>query len=71
MSIKLQYLYLFTFAQALSGPFADTLRRLGAGGTIDVTAFQMDLRRALTMVIIIFSCSLTFYIIFRPCINRI
>lgn len=38
--------------QALSGPFADTLRRLGesAGGTIDVAALQNDLRRALTVV---------------------
>lgn len=49
-------------SQALSGPFADTLRRLGesAGGTIDVNAFQMDLRRALTMVICFSMMMMTF-----------
>lgn len=43
--------FLFDY-KALSGPFALTLKRLGesAGGTIDVAALQMDLRRALTMV---------------------
>ncbi|XP_063706471.1 TWiK family of potassium channels protein 7 [Culicoides brevitarsis] len=49
--VRRQYARSWQQLQALSGPFADTLRRLGesAGGTIDVNAFQMDLRRALTM----------------------
>lgn len=37
--------------QALSGPFADTLRRMQlSGGTLDVTALN-DLRRVLTVYI--------------------
>lgn len=38
------------YLQALSGPFADTLRRMQlSGGGIDVSALQSDLRRVLTV----------------------
>lgn len=43
------------FVQHLSGPFADTLRRMQlSGGGIDVTALQNDLRRVLTVGICLF-----------------
>lgn len=50
--IFVRILKIFNSLQALSGPLADTLRRLGesAHGGIDVTALQNDLRRVLTVV---------------------
>ncbi|XP_055524132.1 TWiK family of potassium channels protein 7 [Wyeomyia smithii] len=50
--VRRQYAQSWQKLQALSGPLADTLRRLGesAGTGIDVTALQNDLRRVLTIV---------------------
>ncbi|XP_058840864.1 TWiK family of potassium channels protein 7 isoform X2 [Topomyia yanbarensis] len=50
--VRRQYAQSWQKLQALSGPLADTLRRLGesAGTGIDVTALQNDLRRVLTVV---------------------
>lgn len=42
--------------QDLSGPFADTLRRMQlSGGGIDVSALQNDLRRVLTVGLLSFA----------------
>uniref|UniRef100_A0A182PUM2 Potassium channel domain-containing protein n=1 Tax=Anopheles epiroticus TaxID=199890 RepID=A0A182PUM2_9DIPT len=50
--VRRQYAQSWQKLQALSGPLADTLRRLGesAGTGIDVTALHNDLRRVLTVV---------------------
>ncbi|XP_058063236.1 TWiK family of potassium channels protein 7 [Anopheles bellator] len=50
--VRRQYAQSWHKLQALSGPLADTLRRLGesAGTGIDVTALHNDLRRVLTVV---------------------
>jgi potassium channel subfamily K, invertebrate len=48
--VRRQYAQSWQQLQALSGPLADTLRRLGesAGGvSVDVSALQQDLRRVL------------------------
>ncbi|XP_059617700.1 TWiK family of potassium channels protein 7 [Phlebotomus argentipes] len=50
--VRRQYAQSWQQLQALSGPLADTLRRLGAGGGaggIDVSALQNDLKRVLTV----------------------
>ncbi|EAA10378.2 AGAP004896-PB, partial [Anopheles gambiae str. PEST] len=50
--VRRQYAQSWQKLQALSGPLAETLRRLGesAGTGIDVTALHNDLRRVLTVV---------------------
>ncbi|XP_055615361.1 TWiK family of potassium channels protein 7 [Toxorhynchites rutilus septentrionalis] len=50
--VRRQYAQSWHKLQALSGPLAETLRRLGesAGTGIDVTALHNDLRRVLTVV---------------------
>ncbi|XP_050098892.1 TWiK family of potassium channels protein 7 [Anopheles aquasalis] len=50
--VRRQYAQSWQKLQALSGPLADTLRRLGesAGTGIDVAALHNDLRRVLTVV---------------------
>lgn len=51
--VRRQYAQSWRRLQALSGPLADTLRRLGesAGGRgLDIAAFQQDLRKVLTVV---------------------
>uniref|UniRef100_A0A182N9Y8 Potassium channel domain-containing protein n=1 Tax=Anopheles dirus TaxID=7168 RepID=A0A182N9Y8_9DIPT len=50
--VRRQYAQSWQKLQALSGPLADTLRRLGesAGTGIDVTALHNDLRRVLTVI---------------------
>ncbi|XP_065086098.1 TWiK family of potassium channels protein 7, partial [Ochlerotatus camptorhynchus] len=50
--VRRQYAQSWQKLQALSGPLAETLRRLGesAGTGIDVTALHNDLRRVLTIV---------------------
>jgi potassium channel subfamily K, invertebrate len=46
--VRRQYAQSWQQLQALSGPLADTLRRLGeSAGGIDVSALQQDLRRVL------------------------
>ncbi|XP_055709623.1 TWiK family of potassium channels protein 7 isoform X2 [Phlebotomus papatasi] len=50
--VRRQYAQSWQQLQALSGPLADTLRRLGASGGaggIDVSALQNDLKRVLTV----------------------
>ncbi|GAB0093381.1 TWiK family of potassium channels protein 7 [Sergentomyia squamirostris] len=50
--VRRQYAQSWQKLQALSGPLADTLRRLGASGGaggIDVSALQNDLKRVLTV----------------------
>lgn len=50
--VRRQYAQSWRRLQALRGPLADTLRRLGenAGGSLDIAALQQDLRRVLTVV---------------------
>lgn len=51
--VRRQYAHSWRRLQALSGPLADTLKKLGdaaGGGLADVNALQQDLRRVLTVV---------------------
>lgn len=50
--VRRQYAQSWRRLQAMSGPLAEAMRRLGenAGGTLDMAAFQQDLRKVLTVV---------------------
>lgn len=48
--VRRQYVQSWQRLQGSFGPLADTLRRLGDHGTIDVNALQSDLRSFLTVV---------------------
>lgn len=50
--VRRQYAQSWRQLQALRGPLADTLRKLGenAGGSLDIAALQQDLRKVLTVV---------------------
>jgi potassium channel subfamily K protein len=48
--VRRQYVQSWQKLQGSFGPFADTLRRLGEHGTIDVNALQGDLRSFLSVV---------------------
>lgn len=49
--VRRQYAQSWQQLRALSGPLADTLRRLGdAGRGVDVSALHSDLRKVLTVV---------------------
>lgn len=52
--VRRQYAQSWRQLQALSGPFAENLRKLAESAPgLDVTAFQQDLRKVLTVVSIL------------------
>lgn len=52
--VRRQYARSWQQLRALSGPLADTLRRLGdAGRGVDVSSLHSDLRKVLTVVSVI------------------
>lgn len=56
--VRRQYAQSWQKLQALSGPFADTLRRMQLSGGVtgmDMSALQNDLRRVLTVILIVYS----------------
>lgn len=53
--VRRQYARSWQQLRALSGPLADTLRRLGdAGRGVDVSALHSDLRKVLTVVSLLY-----------------
>lgn len=54
--VRRQYAQSWRRLQAMSGPLADALRRMGenAGGSLDMASFQSDLRKVLTVVSFLF-----------------
>lgn len=49
--VRTQYLQSWKQLQAMSGPFADSLRKMADSAPgLDVSAFQNDLRKVLTVV---------------------
>lgn len=56
--VRRQYAQSWRQLQALSGPLADNLRKLAENAPgLDVTAFQQDLRKVLTVVGLYFYCT--------------
>lgn len=61
--------YRLDVVQDLSGPFADTLRRMQlSGGGLDVSALQNDLRRVLTVGIAYFLIFFVFFFGIQVCL---